>query len=321
MGRRAYSDDLRALVVGEVTGGTSRRSAARRFKVSASSAIRWVERHAETGSVSARKTPKPRSPLEPHASWLLELIAKEPDLTLAEIVQRLGSDLGMRSSDSAIDRFFKRHKISFKKKSLHAAEQDRPDVAEARQSFKANQPGLDPKRLVFVDETGTSTKMVRSRGRCTRGQRLVAKAPWGHWKTTTFTAGLRCDRLVAPFVLDGPMNGEAFLTYVETVLTPGLSPGDVVVIDNLTAHKVAGVRTLIEAKGASLLYLPPYSPDFNPIEMVFAKLKALLHEAAERAPQAPSGTGSLNSSQPSHPRNAQTTSLMPDMPQNKREML
>lgn len=116
MGRRAYSDDLRGLVVAEVAAGASRRSAALRFKVSASSAIRWVEHHAETGSVSARRGRKPRSPLEPHASWLLELIAREADLTLAEIVQRLLAQRGVRSTDSSIDRFFKRHKVSFKKK-------------------------------------------------------------------------------------------------------------------------------------------------------------------------------------------------------------
>jgi len=113
---------------------------------------------------------------------------------------------------------------------------------------------------VFVDETGTSTKMVRTRGRCRRGQRLIGKAPWGHWKTTTFTAGLRWDGLVAPFVLDGPMNGEAFLVYVEKVLAPTLSERDMVVIDNLPAHKVEGVRAAIEARGAILIYLPPYSP-------------------------------------------------------------
>ncbi len=124
--------------------------------------------------------------------------------------------------------------------------------------------------------------MVRVRGRCPKGKRLIGKAPFGHWKTTTFTAGLRLDGLVAPFVLDGPMNGEAFLAYVEKVLAPSLSKGDIVVIDNLPAHKVAGVRKLIEAVGVRLIYLPPYSPDLNPIEMIFAKLKALLRKAAER---------------------------------------
>ena len=155
-------------------------------------------------------------------------------------------------------------------------------MAEARQRWKARQALLDTTRLVFVDETGTSTKMVRTHGRCRRGQRLIGKAPFGHWKTNTFTAGLRCDGLVAPFVLDGPMNGEAFLVYVETVLAPSLSAGDIVVIDNLPAHKVAGVRAAIEASGAFLLYLPPYSPDLNPIEMAFAKLKTLLRKAAAR---------------------------------------
>lgn len=155
-------------------------------------------------------------------------------------------------------------------------------MAAARQHWKAGQAQLDAKRLVFVDETGTSTKMVRTRGRCRRGQRLIGKAPWGHWKTTTFTAGLRWDGLVAPFVLDGPMNGEAFLVYVEKVLAPTLSERDMVVIDNLPAHKVEGVRAAIEARGAILIYLPPYSPDLNPIEMAFAKLKTLLRKAAAR---------------------------------------
>ena len=159
-------------------------------------------------------------------------------------------------------------------------------MAAARQRWKADQPSLDAKRLVFVDETGTSTKMVRTHGRCRRGRRLIGKAPWGHWKTTTFTAALRCDGLVAPFVLDGPMNGEAFLVYVETVLAPSLSEGDIVVIDNLSAHKVEGVRAAIEARDAILLYLPPYSPDLNPIEMAFAKLKTLLRKAAARTTDA-----------------------------------
>ena len=171
---------------------------------------------------------------------------------------------------------------SVSKKSLHASEQDRPDVAEARETWKASQASLDPDRLVFIDEAGANTKMVRLRGRCLRGARLVAKVPWGHWKTTTFTAGLRRSGLVAPFVLDGPMDGAAFLVYIENVLVPTLCQGDTVVMDNLPAHKVEGVRKLIEAAGAKLLYLPPYSPDLNPIELVFANLKAHLRKAAER---------------------------------------
>jgi len=155
-------------------------------------------------------------------------------------------------------------------------------VAQARKAWKADQASLDPDKLVFIDETGASTKMVRLRGRCPRGERLIAKAPWGHWKTTTFVAGLRQDGVVAPFVLDGPMNGDAFLVYVETFLVPALRPGDIAVMDNLPAHKVDGVRQRIESAGAELRLLPPYSPDLNPIEMAFSQLKAHLRKAAER---------------------------------------
>jgi transposase len=175
---------------------------------------------------------------------------------------------------------------SASKKTLQAAEQERPDVAAARTAWKTDQANLDPGKLIFIDETGANTKMVRTRGRAPKGQRLIGREPWGHWKTTTFTVGLRCDGLVAPFVLDGPMNGEAFLVYVGKILVPALSPGDIVVMDNLAAHKVQGVRSLIEDAGAKLLYLPPYSPDLNPIEMAFAKLKTLLRGAAERSVEA-----------------------------------
>ncbi len=135
---------------------------------------------------------------------------------------------------------------------------------------------------MFIDETGASTKMARLRGRAPRGERCVASIPHGHWKTTTFTAGLRLDGMVAPMVLDGPMDGDAFIVYVEQILAPELTKGDVVIMDNLPAHKVTGVSRAIEKAGARLLYLPPYSPDFNPIEMAFSKLKALLRKAAAR---------------------------------------
>jgi transposase len=155
-------------------------------------------------------------------------------------------------------------------------------VAQAREAWKAGQAKLNPDKLVFIDETGASTKMVRLRGRCRRGQRLLAKAPFGHWKTTTFTAGLRRNGLVAPFILEGPMNGEAFLVYLEKVLVPTLRPDDIVVMDNLPAHKVAGVRKMIAGAGAKLRLLPAYSPDLNPIEMAFSQLKSHLRKAAER---------------------------------------
>ena len=165
---------------------------------------------------------------------------------------------------------------------LHAAEQDRADVATRRLWWRLSQLGLPAKRLVFIDETGASTKMTRQRGRAPCGERLVAKVPHGHWQTTTFVAGLRSDGIAAPLVIDGAMNGELFLAYVEQQLAPTLQPGDVVVMDNLPAHKVKGVRQAIEAVGARVAYLPPYSPDFNPIEQAFAKLKWLLRSAAQR---------------------------------------
>ena len=141
---------------------------------------------------------------------------------------------------------------------------------------------MDASHFVFLDETGTATNMARRYGRSPRGQRVVDAVPHGHWLTTTFVAGLREDGIVAPLVLDGPMRGEVFRAYVEQMLAPALSPGDVVVLDNLSAHKVTGVAEAIRAAGATLLYLPPFSPDLNQIEQVFAKLKALLRKAGAR---------------------------------------
>lgn len=169
---------------------------------------------------------------------------------------------------------------------MRAAEQDRADIAEARRQFHELQPKLDPARLVFLDETWTKTNMTRLRGRAPRGQRLIAAVPYGHWKTSTFIAALRHDRMDAPLVLDGAINGESFLAYVEQFLAPTLSPGEVVLADNLGSHKVAGVREAIEARGASLMFLPAYSPDLNPIEKAFAKLKSDLRKAAPRTREA-----------------------------------
>jgi transposase len=154
-------------------------------------------------------------------------------------------------------------------------------VARRRARWQAHQARLDPSRLVFLDETWAKTNMTRTHGRCARGQRLVAKVPHGHWTTLTFVAALRVDAITAPCVLDGPINGRSFLAYVEQILVPTLTPGDIVVMDNLGSHKGTAVRHAIRKAGAKLFFLPPYSPDLNPIENAFAKLKTLLRKAAE----------------------------------------
>ena len=178
--------------------------------------------------------------------------------------------------------FFRPASDHAQKKTAHANEQDRPDILKRREEWFDGQLDLDPERLVFIDETWASTNMARRHGRCQRGERLRSGVPHGHWKTTTLVAGLRRTGMVAPMVLDGPINRDAFVAYVRQVLVPGLSPGDIVIMDNLSSHKAPAARDAIEAAGAKLLFLPPYSPDFNPIEQAFSKLKAHLRKAAER---------------------------------------
>jgi transposase len=166
------------------------------------------------------------------------------------------------------------------------AEQLRPKVARRREQWKKYQGRTDPNRLVFIDETWVKTNMAPLRGWCVRGKRLHAKVPYGHWKTMTFLAALRCDRIDAPCVLDQPVNGASFLDYIEQFLVPTLSAGDIVIMDNLSSHKRPAIRNAIRSVGARLLFLPPYSPDLNPIEQVFAKLKHLMRKAAERTAEA-----------------------------------
>ena len=177
---------------------------------------------------------------------------------------------------------FERYETYVQKKVLYGTEQQRPDVQTQRAWWRVEMLGVDPKRLVFLDETWTKTNMTRLRGRALRGKRLVDYAPHGHWKTTTFLAALRVDGLTAPLVIDGPINGDMFVAYVRQALAPTLRKDDIIIMDNLSSHKVKGVREAIEAVGARLVYLPPYSPDFNPIEQVFSKLKSLLRKAKER---------------------------------------
>ena len=280
----AYSLDLRSRVVAAVQQGISRHQAARQFRVSISSGIRWAMRFASTGGCAALPSGGDHrsASLETHKDWLLELLRTEPDLTLAEIQSRLQASHGLRKSPSCLWRFFARHKITFKKKTLHAAEQDRADVKAARETWRANQASFDPKRLVFIDETATTTNMTRPRGRAPKGERLIGKVPHGHRKTTTVIAALRCDAVTAPLVLDGAMDGPTFLQYIHQFLVPTLKPDEIVVMDNLPVHKVFGVEAAIQAAGATVRFVPPYSPDLNPIKMAFSKLKALLRKAGER---------------------------------------
>ena len=163
-----------------------------------------------------------------------------------------------------------------------ASERDRPDVARRRQQWLAYQHRIDPTRLVFIDETWTKTNMAPLRGWGPLGQRLPAKVPHGRWTTMTFLAALRHDRVEAPWLLEGPINGESFRLYVDQVLIPTLQPGDIVIMDNLGSHRSSAVRRSLRAVGAKLFFLPKYSPDLNPIEMLFSKLKHGLRKAARR---------------------------------------
>ena len=280
---RPLSIDLRHRLVSAVEDGMSGRSAAKRFGVSPSSAIRRVDQWTREGHVTPGAQGgdnRSRRP-EAFADEILGLIDRTSDITLAEIAVHLEAVHGFRISQSAVRRLLDRHGMTLKK-TARASERQRPDVLRRREVWFDRQPDLSLERPVFIDETGASTKMARVRGRARRGERCRAPAPHGHWKTTTVVGAFRLSGMTAPMVLDGAMNRAAFPAYGEQALVPTLSPGDVVVMDNLPAHKIAGVRLAIEAAGAELLYLPPYSPDVNPIEMAFSKLKAFLKKTAAR---------------------------------------
>ncbi len=172
------------------------------------------------------------------------------------------------------------------KKTIHAAEQDRPDVARRRAEWLLWQVGIDPSRLIFIDETWAKTNMTRLRGRALVGERLIDKTPHGHWKTSTLIGALDATGLRCLTMVDGPVNADVFVALVDQVLSPELKPGDIVVMYNLSSHKNARIRERIEACGATLIYPPPYSPDLNPIEMVFSKIKQTLRGLALRTQEA-----------------------------------
>ena len=279
----ALSMDIRKKVIKAIAGGMSRRQAAARFDIGPATAVRWAKRVEILGSVAPSRMGGDRGSrrIEAHAEFILAQLEEQPDLPILELREKIRERHGVGFGHATIWRFLARHKITRKKKTGHASEQEREDVAEAREAWFEGQLDLDPSKLVFLDEMAVSTNMARRFGWAPRGQRCRMSVPFG-WKTKTLVAALRWDRIDAPMTIDGALDGASFLAYVEQVLAPTLSAGETVLMDNVRTHKVAGVKEAIEAKGAHLVYLPPYSPDFDPIEESFSKIKSILRRIAAR---------------------------------------
>jgi transposase len=277
---RAYSPDLRERIVAAVERGKgSLRELADVFLVSLSSIVRLLRRYRATGSVLPKPPAGGPVPLldEPTCQRLLALVQEQPDATLAELRARLGVSCSL----TTLWRALQRHRISRKKKTLHAQQQDTPEVQAQRAAFEERLAAVDPAHLIFVDETGASTAMTRTHGRAPIGERVVGAVP-GDWKNVTLIAGMRLGEVVAPFTFAGATDQDAFRTYVKEVLVPVLQPGDVVVWDNLQPHKDSEVIAAVTSAGARVEPLPPYSPDDTPIEEMFSKVKTYLRQVAAR---------------------------------------
>jgi transposase len=277
---RPYSDDLRVRIIDAIElGQESWRQIAKRFVVSLSCVVRLVQRYRGTGAVQ----PKPHGGGNPAVlgpedlERLRELIRQQPDATLQECRQRLGVSCSLMTISRALGRLG----LPRKKKVPRAQEQDRPDVQERRREFCKELAGVDPRRLVFVDECGANTAMTRTYGRAPVGQRVYTNTP-GHWESVTLISGMRLSGVTAALAFPGATNTDVFETYVEEVLVPELKPGDVVVWDNLKPHESEEAIEAVEAAGAEVVPLPPWSPDYTPIEEMFSKVKGSLRSAAAR---------------------------------------
>lgn len=277
---KPYSLDLRKRVVSAIEGGMSRNQAAKQFGVAISTAIGWMRRVKETGSVEPGQMGghKPKAVSGDHAVWLSQRI-RDSDFTIRGLVAELAGR-GLKVDYHSVWDFVHAEKLSFKKKRGGWRARSSRDSSPASPVGKVSRSRRS--RPVFINETWTRTDMAPLRGWAPRGHRLPAKVPHGRWKTMTFLAALRHDRIDAPWFIEGPIDGVSFRTYVEKVLLPVLRPGDIVILDNLGSHRSKAVRLLIRSVGAKLFFLPKYSPDLNPIEQVFAKLKHLLRKAAAR---------------------------------------
>jgi transposase len=276
---RPFSDDFRLRIHEARQDGASTAEVAERFGVSTAFVRRLQQRFRLTGSLAPRPHGGGRAlKLAGRDGELRQAVAERPDATPAEHRERLE----LPASRVTVWRTLRRLGLTRKKKSTHASERDRPDVVEARRQWPEKLAGVAAQDLVFLDETGANTAMQRTHGYAPQGERVVAATPLGGWKTVTFVGALTTGGLIAPWAFEGALNGEWFLAYVEQLLAPSLRPGMVVVMDNLPSHKVAGVEAAIRAKGCRLEYLPPYSPDLNPIENAFSKLKRGLRDWAAR---------------------------------------
>lgn len=273
---RAYTLEFRKRVLADCDAGMKTKPVALKYGVSRTWVRALKQRRRETGEIAPRIGGGRKPKID--RVRLAALVREQPDATLAELRERLAITCSLSAIWMALDAL----RITFKKKMLHAAEQERPDVAQRRATWRVWQVGIDPRRLVFIDETWATTKMTRLRGRALRGERVVERVPHGHWKTTTTLSALSLDGIRATWLLDGAVNRVAFELYLERVLVPTLRPGEIVVMDNLSSHKGPRVAELIHTAQAELLYLPPYSPDFNPIELAFSKIKQGLRSLAAR---------------------------------------
>ena len=281
---KAYSQDLRKRILETVQRGDGTlRQIARRFLVSVSFVTRLLQLHRRTGALEPRPhgggNPAVLGPEE--LEQLRQLVHQQPDATLEELRQRLG----VSCSTMTISRALRQLGLPRKKKIPRAQEQDRPEVQEQRREFCAKLAGLDPRRLVFVDESGVHTAMTRAYGRAPVGQRVFTNTP-GRWESITLTCGLRLSGVTAPLAFVGATNSDIFETYVEEVLVPQLKPGDVVIWDNLKPHQSEEAIRAVEAAGARVEPLPPWSPDLRPIEEMVSKVKGAMKSAAARTTEA-----------------------------------
>lgn len=277
---RPYSNDLRERAVAAVDHHEgSLRQIARRFRISLKTLSRWLQRRRRTGSLdpASHGGGRPAAVDAPNAERLKALVRQRPDATLDE----LRAGLGLRCSRMAIFRALRRLRISRKKKVLHACERDQPPVKRRRRAFRRRMAQVDPNRLVFVDEAGANTAMTRTHGRASVGERVEGAVP-GHWESVTLVAALRLSGVTSPMAFPGAMDTPTFESYVEHILIPELHPGDVVVWDNLKPHQSAAARRFIAGAGGRLVRLPPYSPDYTPIEKMDSKVKTILRSAGAR---------------------------------------